>query len=174
MEKINVTHEQMIALEKLAETNLKVSEAKNALSLLKKQEIEYIEEREKKTLDRIQVLFDESKQIIAQTKKNYEEVHTFNNTVISFSDALCEMHTKFSDILKDFDTREQKWSQEVTRQEKEALDIRKMLKQEEARLENEKKNLDKSFKKLEDEKTKLKDERETLSRAIERLKKNKI
>ena len=64
----------MEALEKLAATNLLISNAKNALFKLKEDEARYLSEREQKTLDKIQKVFEDSETILNNAKKNEAEL----------------------------------------------------------------------------------------------------
>ena len=174
MNEITVTKDQHDALKTLADTNMKISEAKNALFKLQETETAYLTAREEKAMGRINKMFEDSKDILTQTQKNYNETQQFHNTVSSFAESLVEAHKKFQALLADFDSRNDVWEKEVSHHEKQVTEIKHRIEEDKAKNANEKKNLELAKKSLEIEKKRLEDERGTLTRVIERLKNNRI
>lgn len=174
MEIQELTKENMDSVKELAATNIKISEAKNMLFKLQSDEASYIEEREKKTLTKIQALLDESADILRQTHENYEQVHEFCREITSFCDFLSEAHGKFGGILENFQKHSDEWDKEFDRQNAELAEIRKNIIVERGILAGEKKGIEEARKGLEKEMAKMRDERGTLDRAIKRLREGKI
>lgn len=174
MEIQELNKENMDTVKELAATNIKISEAKNILFKLQEQETEYLEEREKKALARIDKVLEDSRELLANAKGNYEEIHEFCRTITSFAEFLSEAHTKFGGVLESFKERNDEWNKELDRQNAELAEIRKNITIERSLLANEKKNIEEARKSIEKEMKKMVDERGTLDRAIKRLKEGRI
>lgn len=159
----------MNALQALSDTNLKVSEARALLSELEESETKYLAAREKKAMERITVVLRESRELIEETKANYDEVQRFHQTVSSFADFLKEGHTRFKEILTIFSEKEAEWSSDMERQEAELVQMKKILSVERTKIANDKKSIEFARKEIENGNKKLQDERGTLERAIIRL-----
>lgn len=169
-----LTKENMDATKELAATNMKISEAKNIIFKLQEDETKYLEEREKKALERIDKVLDDSRELLDLAKGNYNEVHEFCKTITTFANFLSEAHTKFGGILESFKERNDEWNKEIDRQNAELAETRKNILIERSLLENEKKNIEKARQEIEKAMIKMKDERATLDRAITRLKEERI
>lgn len=136
-----LTKEKMDGMKALAETNMKISEAKSILFKLQEDETSYLEIREKKSLDRIQKNLEDSKKLIEETKGNYNESHQIHAVASSLSDLIMRVFGKLRSSIEDFDQRQEDWEREIGRQSDEIADQRKEIKLESNRIENEKKNL---------------------------------
>lgn len=101
----------MESLKALASTNLKISEAEATLLKLQSAEKDYLEEREKKTFDMIQKIFENSKELIEKTKFNYDEVVKFYNVTVAFSSTLNEMWGKYETFIAQFNERNMFWEE---------------------------------------------------------------
>lgn len=119
----------MNSVKALADTNLKISEAKNLLFKLQEDETEYLINREKKALDKISKVFVESKDLLDKTHQNYEEIHQFCKTVSEYADFLAENHSKFQDMLATFHKRNELWEENVKKINQELADQRHAIKQ---------------------------------------------
>jgi len=161
----------MDTIKELASTNMKISEAKNILFKLQEDETVYLEEREKKAIDKIQTILDESKDLLDQTHSNYEEVHQLCQMVSSFTEFLSEAHGKFSDMLETFQLRSDEWDAKVKKQEEEFAEIRKGIKVQQSHIENDKKTIAKNFKKIEEEKALISSRQQQIKVALQVLEK---
>ena len=160
----------MEALEKLAATNLLISNAKNALFKLKEDEARYLSEREQKTLDKIQKVFEDSETILNNAKKNYAELGELLNTASVLAKFIVEGQENFSKLLSYFDERDTLWQEKVAKKEKELSLLLKRIKAEETVLENERKNIQKAQIALTEQEKKIADKWGEIEREIKRLK----
>ena len=78
-----ITTEKMEALKALADANVKVSEVRGTIAKLKSEESAYLEEREKKALERIQIILDESESVLKEALSNYKAIHQFAKTLLN-------------------------------------------------------------------------------------------
>lgn len=164
----------MDALKALADTNMKISEAKNALATIKKDEAEYITAREAKALDAIQRVLDDSAALIKQAKENYTELGDLYKSASELATFVIEAQGNFKKMIADFEERNVLWQEKVTKQEAEMVSLWKQIKTDKTEIANEKKNIARAQKKLDDDKKKIADEWGEIERAIKRLKENRI
>ena len=169
-----ISKQQMEGMRGLADTNIKISDAKNILFKLEETETEYLEEREKKAVKRIQQVLEDSKDVLDMVQKNYYEVTQFNNTVSSFADSVMELYGKLVTCLDKFDEKSDLFEKETLRQSNEFNEIKKQIKIDQVSNENEKSNIEKAKESLAERERKLESDRGTLDRAIKRLKEGKI
>ena len=166
-----VDKQNMEALEKLAATNLLISDARNALFKMKEDEITYIAEREAKTLDHIQALFDASEEIINNTKSNYTELAELLNTVADMAKFVIAAQGNFSQLIADFEERNTLWEANVAEKEKELLELSRKVKAETVMLQSEHKNIDIARNLLAQDQRKIDDQWAEIARELKRLKK---
>lgn len=164
----------MIALKALADTNLKVSEARNSLNKLQEQETEYLVSREKKAMDRIQGAFDTSKDLLEQTNKNYELIEDFAKSVAGGATFLEEATTAFQALVEAKETHYTLWEKDIKNQEETIESLMKGLKIKEKDIESGKSSLEARNKKLQEDIRKFNDEKGTVERKIKRLKEGRI
>lgn len=164
----------MEALEALAATNIKVSEAKNSLIALKKDEDKYLTEREQKELARIQNILDESASLLTRIKTNYEGVHEILKYASELASFVGEAQQNFKQLLEEYEERDKAWQVKMTKIEKDMDDHKKKVAIDTSFIENERKNIAQAHKNIEDQWKKIADERGTLDRAIKRLKEKRI
>ncbi len=169
-----VTHDQMQALQALSATNLKVSEARALLSELEETETVYLEAREKKAMARITALLEKSRDVIRETKENYDEVQRFHQTVSSFADFLKEGHARFQSVLTLYSESEAAWNASMEEQETELAQAKQDLSVDRIKLANEGKSIESSKKELESANRRLESDRGALERAIIRFKSKRI
>jgi len=169
-----INKETMDSLKALADTNMKISEAKSTLYTLQKEQVEYLRNREKLTLEQVQKVLDNSKALVRETNENYEQVKTFYNTVSSYAQFLSEAHTNFDSLIGVFAEKSELWSQEIKRQEDEILTQKNRLKADHAKITDEREGIERAKVKLQEVERKLTSDRGTLERAIQRLKNNRI
>jgi hypothetical protein len=163
--------EKMDIMKELADTRLKISEAGNVLTQLKTDESTYLNKREKKALDGIEKILEDSKDLLIKTHENYDEIHKLCQTISSFTGFVLEAHGKFQDLLTDFNTRSESWDREVARQHGELAEIRRNINTERTIIENEQKGIKAALKKIEKEKTLIESRQSQIKVAIELLNK---
>lgn len=158
----------------LADISMQISATRNTLSKLEETETEYLVLREKKALDRISKLLEDSRELLNETHSNHEEIKQFSNTVLSSANYVSEVQEKFHHLWDAFEKRNSAWEKEIKIQEKEAQKIKDEFKAERIAIENSKVSLKKSHELLATEKRKIEDQRGVLVRMIQRLGKNRI
>lgn len=173
MEK-TVDHQTMQALKALSDTNLKVSEARTILINLQETETEYLIGREKKAMERIQKVHDDSADLLKGTQENYRAVSEILAIVSGASDSLAEAYKDFKALLADFDERNALWQENCQNWESGVVEARKLMKIEQAKIENGKKSNEIAAAKIAEDRKKLDSDRGTVERAINRLKENRI
>lgn len=164
----------MTSAKALVDTNLKLSEARNVLFELKKEEEKYIEIREKKAVKAIEKIVEESGEMVKEAQENYSRIKELFIEVNQFSGDLIKIHTELQEMVSVISERNVEWQKYVDRQKEEVEETRKQIKVEKQIIENDKKTILKDKKTLVDERRKLNDEKETVQRTIERLKHNRI
>lgn len=166
------TEQQKIAsLKEIADTNMKVSAAKNVLFELQRDETVYLEGREKRALERIQRVLDESEAILAKATENHEEVHKLCQSVSSFADFLAGAHDSFKGLLDDFLARSDAWDAKIAAQEKEFARIRKGQEAISTMLDNRERSLEVREAKIAEEKALIESRQAQIRTALETLNK---
>lgn len=164
----------MEALQALADTNIKISEAKGALFKLQETETEYLVVREKKAMDRIEKTIADSREFVDEANKNYEEVKNFALDASSFAESLIKAQGTFHKMLEEFEERNVIWEQEIGKQQDEIAEEKKNLKAQKTVIENDRKSLSKAKAQHSMDALKLAGEWGELNRAITRLKEGRI
>lgn len=164
----------MKSAQALAATNLQISEARVALTALQEEETAYLVTREKKATDRIQKVVDESRHLVTEMQGNYQEVHELLQTASDFAVSLVKIHASFSEALSEFEEKNIAWEKSIGKQQDDIEEVRKVLNVDKTKVKNDQKTIELRNKAIENEWIRLKDERGTLTRAIERLKDNKV
>jgi len=174
MNEIEATKEHMDALKALAQANIDISAARETLAKLKAEETDYLTSREKLALKRIDVVLEESKELVAQIDKNYAVVADYAKDIHEGGKFLGEVYAEFKELLAKKEEKDELVRKYLENEEKKVQNLRNALKLDLVAIESEKKQLIVNNETLEKDKIKLKDERGTLDRAIARLKKGKI
>lgn len=174
MNEIEVTKQHMEALNALAQTNLDISAAKEILSKMQEEETEYLISREKKAIDRLKKVMQDSKDLVDETNKNYEFITNFVRTVHDSTTFLAEALAVFTSVTQLFHNKQEAWEIDCKEQEETINNIRNGIKISQEKLENDQKALAMRMQEMENIRRKLEDERGTLARAVERLKQGKI
>ena len=169
-----VDKQQMEGLQALAQTTMKVSEAKANLYKLEETETEYLVAREQKAMDRIRKVHDDSAALLQETQTNYAEVHQILRTVGEASAFIGEAYTAFKALLTDFEARNEAWEANCKAWEDHTKAVKDALKVERTKIENEKVSIETTKKGIAEDRRKVDDMRQTLDRAIKRLKDNRI
>lgn len=164
----------MDSMKILAETNMKISEARNTLTSLQQDETKYLTIREEKALDRIKALFDKSSDIIEKTRSNYQEVRQILSWAGELVTFIVEASTNFKKLMDDFAERNALWNEQVGKQEEKFQALERQMKIDTVRLENDKKALESEKKEIANAKLKIESDREEIKRTIIRLKENRI
>lgn len=165
----NVTTEQMNSLRALADTNMKVSEAKALLIKIEETKLQYFKLRETETNERIAKLLADSNETLIQARNNYYETTQFYNTISSFADSLKASYSSFQGLLTDFQQRDIAWKKNMTEQEKMVADLRKEAQLEKTLIESEKQTILIRQKNLDEERVRVNDMRGTIEREIIRM-----
>lgn len=166
-----ISKQQMDSVKALADTNIHISEAKNILFNLKKEETEYILSREKKVIERIDELYQESKSVIDDIQNNYEGAKIILQLVTQNTDFLKESQEKFQEVLISFTKRYDQWEKETSEQEKRFVSLKKGLEQDRVQIENDKAGIERTRLIMAQERRKIEDDRATLERAFTRINK---
>lgn len=164
-----ISQQEMQSLKALSDLNIKISEAKNLLFKLQEEETEYLSIREKKAMDRIQKVVDDSKEMVKQADENHGEIKLLFNEVSGFADKLLKTQDIFHGLLSEFEESNVEWERDIGKQQDDLAEIHKMLNVEKVKIENDKQSLVIASKKLADDQRKLDSDRGTLQRNIERL-----
>lgn len=166
--------ESMDAVKALAKTNVEISNAKAALEGIKKLETEYLSEREEKVIERVEKVLEESAEILAQATQNYNEVHDLCNLASSFATFLIELQDKLLVLDDSFNVKATLWEKDIKSQEEAILELKKNLKADSTRIENDKKSLIQREKSVRTAEKKVADQWKEIDRAIKRLKEGRI
>jgi len=162
---------KMEALKSLAETNLKVSNAKVTLAEIKNEHNAYIKKREEKVLDQIKAIIDQSQKILDEAYANYEEVHDLSKSVDQISTFIFEAHSDLLSLNKLFDERSSLWEKDVAAVNEIMSAKKKQILVDQTLIKNDQDSIKKTYKAIAVQKRKLQDDRETMEREIERFKK---
>jgi len=174
MEEIEVDKARMDALRSLSDTNMAISHARESLQTLEKNETEYLLEREKKVVLRVENAFKDSSALIEQTVKNYEMVKDFAGVVIQSSEQIQKAIGSIKEHSKLHDERTAAWEARCTQQEEDVANEKKVIQSQVILLNSEKEGIEAAKRLLVAHERKLTDERGTLERAIKRLREGRI
>ena len=172
METQVINTEKMEALKSLAQTNVKVGEAKGILLKLKAEESDYLNEREKKTLEKVNEIMLESESILKQAFSNYEEIKKFGSDVAEVAAFLAEAYKDFQDLQESFNQYNEEWQKSINATEARIKEMQDTLKADQDQLAADQKWVRGEEKKIAEDKRKIRSDRETLVRGIARLKEN--
>lgn len=171
---IETTQKHMEALRALSAVTMKISEAKNSLVKLQETETEYFVSREKKALDRIQKVLDDSHSLIEQANQNYDSIEEFVKLVTAGADLLAEALEKFEALSVRRDEYYVLRNKDLDHREETIASLMKGIRIKEEGIAAGKKQVEMGNKKLREGNKKLQDDRDTLDRAIARLKDGRI
>lgn len=129
------TKEHMDSLKELADTNVKISEAKNLLFKLQEEETDYLIAREKKAMDKINNVLLESKELLEQTHSNYNEVHQFCQTVSGYVDSMTLLYQRFQDMNQVFHSKNEIWEENLKIINQELADQRHEIQRDKKQIE---------------------------------------
>jgi len=174
MNEHTVDKEKMDALKALADTNMKVSEAQNALFKIQQEETTYVVAREARAVKAVQRVLEESRDLVAETKQNYQDVEDLAVTTGSFADKVMQMADDLERVAENFDNYSIQWEREADERLAEMKEIRKGLDTRAHLLDNEKKALDARTLGLNEREKKIRDREGVLERKITRLNEKKL
>lgn len=169
-----VRKEHMESLKALSDVNIKISEAQNELFKLQESETEYLVTREKKAMDRIQKVVDDSQELIKEADKNHGQIKELLTGVSQFAEKLIKAQIDFHDLLAEFEEQNVEWEKKIGKQQDDLAEINKQQKVVQVQIENDKKSLEVAKNKLQDDQRKLDSDRGTVERTIKRIKQGKI
>ena len=154
--------QQMDAAKALADTSVKISDMKNILFKLQEEETLYLIEREQKALAKINHAVEQSNDLIEQIRSNHSEVHQFCGKINEYVQFLQEAHGKYQELLETFKARNELWEENVKRQDQEFSEIKRIIKEDQINLDNQKKDIQEKFKKLDEQKALIKSRQDVL------------
>lgn len=160
----------MDALKALADANLKISEAKNTLFKLEETETEYLVLREKKAMDKIQTMIDDSADLLEKTHNNYEEVRRFYETITTYSEVLEQFHQQFTGMLIEFNKRSDMWDTKVVEQQEKIAALRKIVETDQKNITSQQEKIEKDKKEIIVDRARLESQQQTLLASRENLK----
>ena len=166
--------EKMDSMKALADTNIKISEAKESLMKIKSLETSYLSEREKKAFELIEKIVKDSGGILKEAKGNYEQVIALYNTVSEFSAFLKEAYNNFKQLLESFDKQNTLWTTDLKAKEEHLNQLAQEIKTDKVRIKNDQDSLNRAQIALTNDRRKIDLDRQTLDRNIIRLKEGKI
>lgn len=166
MEKI-IEKDKMDALKALSNVNLKISEAKNVLEGIKKEEAQYIESREKEVTKKIENVLEESRLLITETKSNYQEAKELYINASSLAQFLVEVYGSFTKAKEEFDRRNELWDANFKQQGTELVQLRKEVEIDQKGIESEKKGLEIIRENIKTDRQNLESQRVTLAISYE-------
>lgn len=169
-----INKEKMEALEALANANVEVGKVRQTIAQLKSEEGNYIAEREKKTLEQIQVILDESADVLKKAFENYGEIHQFAKDATQLALFLAEAYKEFGDLRDTFEKYVEAWEENMKKQQEKLDETKKLIQIDRTQLELDREGVRAAEKRVALDRIKNRDERETLERAIKRLKENRI
>jgi len=164
-----LTKEKMDIMKELAATTLKISETQNIIFKLKEEENDYLTIREKAAMERVQMVLDESKELLNNTHENYEEIHNICKSITNISNFVSETYDKITGLLADINERSDKWDKEVARQHKEFEEIRRGIAIDKTIIANDKKTIEKANEEIEKEKAHIESRQAQIKVALQLL-----
>lgn len=164
----------MDAVKALADTNMKISESKTILYKIQETETEYLVEREKKAVSRVQKVLEESKDLILKSKENYEHLKVLSDSMSELSLFLSKSYEQFLGTVKTFKESNDAWDWEINRQQEEMNVIRNDLAAQRSIIENDKKSIKRKEQIILEENIKIADRRGVLERAAKLIREKKI
>lgn len=174
MNELELEKSKMDSIKEIADNNIKISEAKNALFKLQEEETEYLMVREKKAMHRIQKTVEDSAELVEEANKNHGQIKELGNEVSQFVQNLIKISSDYHQLLKEFEDRNVEWECNIGQQQDDIAKIKRHLNIEAVQIQNDKKSLEQAKKQLIDDQKKLASDRGTINRTINRLKEGRI
>lgn len=166
--------EKMDALKALANANIEVGKVRETIALLKKEEGDFVIEREKKTLAHIDTILAESAAVLKEAFANYGEIHQFAKDATQLAVFLAEAYAEFGQLRDTFDEYTKAWEVDLKKQQSDLQETKNLIKIDRIQVEKDREAVREAEKRVATDRRKVRDERETLERAITRLKNNQI
>lgn len=164
----------MASIKALADTNIEISKAKNLLFKLQESETDYLVIREKKAMDRIQKVVDDSKELVKEATNNHSDINNLLIEATALVTGLDKVSETYTNLLIEFDERNVEWERHIGKQQDNLEEIRKGLKAERVQIDNDKKSIEQTKISLANAQRKIDSDRGTIQRSIERLRQGKI
>lgn len=169
-----LTKEKMDAMKALADTNIKISEARDSLAKIKALESSYLSDREKKAIEVVEKVIQDSENLLKEAKGNYVEVMSLYNTVSEFSSFLADSYKQFNEMLVEFEKKNMLWTSSLKAKEDELSQITETVRLDKIRIKNDRESLNRKEEDLRSDRRKISDDRAMIERTIIRLKEGKI
>ena len=160
----------MDTLKVLADTNMKIGEAKLLLQSLSASETEYLQLREEKALDRINKMVSESSELLDTVTRNYSEVTDLANSASVMAAFLVEAYDVFHSLIEDFNKHNDEWEEKVRKNHEELSMSSIRIRSEQNAIDQDKKSIASAFNKIADEKRVIESRQQQIKSALAVLK----
>lgn len=165
----------MSQLQLLADTNVKIGEARGILADLEATKDNYLEEREKATIAKIADILRQSTNMIEQMNSNYTEIKSFHDTVISMVTFLSDIQTGVSNVVADFADQQTLFEEYVNQKETEFSSMQQNLELQTSAIKADKASIAQQYKSIAADKALIESRQQQIISAMKTLdaKKNK-
>lgn len=174
MNEHQVNEQHMTALKALATVGMEISKARNTLTQLQESETEYLVSREKKALERVSEVLEQSRSLVEETNKNYDGILELVATVQTTAGFLDQVYQSFTKYFAMFEKSKAEWERDIENQYTTIESIKQGLRVQAVKIDNERAAIDTLGKALLEKQKKIDSDRGALDRAINRLKEGKI
>lgn len=158
----------------LADAYLEAGNAKIALANIKALEKDYISDREKKAIQKIQENLDNSRDLIQNISDNHKKVKDFSSTLTEFATLLDQIYAELNVTLQDFHKKDELWNKDIQEQQEEIEKQKQEIKIERIRINNDNESIKKAREVIKNEQIKLRDRQAMIRRTMDRLKIKRI
>lgn len=168
-----IKSEHMEAMKALAETNMRLSEAKSDLFSLRSEESRYLEERRSAEKKAVSDALDESRGMLAEIQEIRESARDLARESLILSDKARESVAEFNRMRSELIESERVRGEEIIRMLSEVREERNSLANESAMIDARRKEIQSMEKGISDERRRIDSERGALERAVKRIKDKK-
>lgn len=161
--------EKMEVVKAIAQANIELSRAKETFSKLKEEEKEYLKDREKLVLERIDAAVAGSKHLLDEIHENHEKVKDFYKSVMLCSDFLDEAYEKFSELVVNFNEKSERAEKVITEKEENLSLLKKDIDIQRSRIESDMEIIKKKEKFIKDEKALIESRQKQIKAALQVL-----
>lgn len=172
MNETTVDKQHMDALKALAETTMEISRTKERLAGMESAETSYLVDREKRAMERIQKVHDDSATLLQETQANYAGIFELLALVSDFSNSLVKSHETFTALIADFNARNEQWDANCSAWEARTETAKSQIRLAQAQIESGRSENQERKRQLNAEEKRIIDERNLLQRNLARLKAN--
>lgn len=174
MDQKEIEREKMEAMQALASTNMKVSEARNTLIQVQEEETVYLVGREKRAMERIDEVLKDSESVLEKVSTNFKESVDLSREVTDTMAQIMAFLTAFRESKERFAEKCDAWDAMIGIKEDTIADLKRKADAQTLINSNEHEALQKERKRINEEKRKLDDDKAELERNIKRYKEGKL